>query len=108
MLWLNNKISNIVDNVNPKDIAFLLASSLEINKAKKSNLKAQTALQCIFSHKLFSNYLFEFYLKDPSKKLRCAAIEGVDSKLKLLYIGRSVPQSGLEYSIFSNKKIGFF
>ncbi|MBS3152723.1 GGDEF domain-containing protein [Candidatus Woesearchaeota archaeon] len=107
MLWLNKKIGDIVTSINPKDIAFLLASSLEINKAKRSRLKAQVALDCLSAHSHFKKYLFEFYFKERSDILRCVALGGIEGLLKKLYIGRSVHKGGSVYNAFSSKRVQF-
>ncbi len=103
MLWLNQKISNLVKTINPKDIAFLLASSLELNKAKKTSLKAELALECLSLHQNFKEYILEFYLK-TSDKLRCIALNGMEKELKELYINRSVEDNSIVSKVFSNKK----
>ena len=107
MLWLNKKINDIVITINPKDIAFFLASSLEINKAKRSRIKAQISLDCLSSHSFFRNYFFEFYFKEKSDKFRCVALAGVEGVLKKLYIGRSVHKDSTIYTTFISKKINF-
>ena len=107
MLWLNQKINNLVRSINPKDIAFLLASNLELNKAKKSNLKAQVALDCLSSHQSFKNYIFEFYFK-LSDKLRCIALSSIDPSLVSHYIDRSVDKNSIVNKIFQSKKIQFY
>ncbi len=108
MLWLNTKINNLVKTINPKDIAFLLASGLEINKAKRSRQKAQVALDCLSSHVSFKNYFFEFYFRDFSHKLRCVALGGFSNDLKSPYVGRSVDSnSSVVYKVFHTKKAYF-
>ncbi len=105
MLWINQKIGQLVNNINPKDIAFLLASSLEINKAKRSRLKAQIGLDCLYSHNYFKNFIFEFYFKETNYKLRCSALAGLDSILKNYYIGKSITTDSLVHKVFISKKI---
>lgn len=107
MLWLNKKMSDIITSINPKDIAFLLASSLELNKAKRSRIKAQITLDCLISHASFKNYIFEFYFKEKTEKLRCVALEGAEGVLKKLYLGRSVSKGSNVYNVFSSKKMSF-
>ncbi|MBI2148596.1 GGDEF domain-containing protein [Candidatus Woesearchaeota archaeon] len=107
MLWLNKKMSDIVASVNPKDIAFLLASSLEINKAKRSRLKAQIAIDCLSSHNYYKNYFFEFYLREGSGKLRCVALGGVEGVLRNLYLGRSVLRGSIVFNAFYSRKAVF-
>ena len=106
MLWLTSKIQHLVTSINPNDIAFLLASSLEINKQKKSSMKAQAALDCLSSYKSFKKYIFEFYLKED-KKFRCVALTGVDKEIFSSYKGRSVKHGSTSYNIFNSKKMKF-
>src|SRR3989344_8593302 len=107
MLWLSNKINDLVSHINPKDIAFLLASSLEINKAKRSKLKAQVALNCLSGRKSFSNYILEFYFKDSSNKLRLAALNGGGGNVGVNNVGRSIHNNSIVYKVFNNKKVYF-
>ncbi len=100
-------MGDIVSSINPKDIAFLLASSLEINKAKRSRIKANVALECLNNHISFKDYILEFYFKEKTEKLRCVAISGVEGVLKKLYTGRSVSKGSGIYNTFISKKINF-
>ncbi len=106
MLWLDTKVKNLVTSINPKDIAFMLASSLEINRTKRTNDKAKVALDCLLSYKAFNNYMFEIYLK-KEHTLRCAALTGVGKLYSLLYLGRSVKPGSKVYETFMTKKIKF-
>jgi len=100
MLWLSTKIENITSNVNSKDIAFLLASALEIDREKRSSAKAQIALECLSSHKSFNKYFIELYLKEGSGKLRCVAIKGLNKNEISLYYGRAAGIGSIVYKIF--------
>lgn len=104
MLWLNTKIGDLVSSINPKDIAFLLASNLEINKAKGSRAKAQIAADCLVAHKYFEDYFIEFYFKDSGNELRCVALGGMDKALSNFYIDRSIHHSSVVYKVFNVKK----
>ncbi len=107
MLWFNNKVNKLIFNINSKDIAFLLTSSLEVNKQKRSKLKVQTALGCLNSHASFHDYIFEFFLKEKMGKLRCAAISGVTKDLMGMYYGRRAMPGSLVSEVFNSRKTRF-
>lgn len=107
MLWLNTKINNLVTTVNPKDIAFLLASSLEINKQKGSIEKAQAALDCLISHKSFVEYIFEFFFREKTGQLKCVAIAGINGIFRKNYVGKILEKQSIVYNIFSTRRICF-
>ena len=106
MLWLDNKIKSLVNTINPKDIAFMLAASLEMSKHKKSKVKAQIALDALSLYKPFRSHVFEFYLKQDNK-LRCVALSGVGKILTLLYLGRSVHLGSKVHTVFIKKRMKF-
>ncbi len=107
MLWFTNKVNRIISEINSQDIAFLFTSLIEINRQKRSKLKAQVALKCLISHKSFGRYMFELYLMERTNKLRCVAISGVLKEIYNLYYGRAVLHDSRIYSVFYSKKIFF-
>lgn len=107
MLWLDTKIMELASSVGPKDIAFLVISSLEINKNKGSAQKAQAAVQCLLLHPTFKKYLFEFYIK-ADDKIRAVALGGFEKNLVLNYQGKSVSRYNKLYQSFVSGKTGFY
>ena len=107
MYWLTTKIEEITSNINLKDIAFLLASTLEINKVKDSREKLKIALDFLSSHKSFKDYIFEFYLKE-NNKLRCVAISPIVESLKNDYLGKSISNNDNIYVACNLGKVLFF
>ncbi len=107
MLWLNTKINNLVTTINPKDIGFLLASSLEINKQKGSIEKAQYSLDCLASHKSFVEYIIEFFFREKTGQLRCIAIAGINGIFRKNYVGKILEKKSIVYNIFNTKRICF-
>ncbi len=107
MLWFESVLNRIVLNINQEDIAFFFASSIEINKEKRSKLKAQKSLECLSHHRSFSNCVLEFFLKGRKDSVRCVAIDGVEKNLKDLYYGRKVDKDSSVYEAFSANKVQF-
>lgn len=107
MLWLDTKVKELAMAIGPKDIAFLIVASLEINKNKESVQKAQAAVQCLLHHQTFKKYLFEFYIK-TNDKIRAVALGGFEKDLVLNYQGKSVSRYNKLYQSFVSGKTGFY